>query len=216
MKKTYFTLIELLLVITIIAVLSSMLLPAFNKARNSAKSIKCVSNFKQLAVVNINYQSDHNGFMYNYYDGKNVWYVVLGENGYMKERYFYTKNNNILSCPIGSFGAGVRWNYYMSTGFNAAASCKNFMKLSKPSMFISNADAHSYFFVNSDWSSNTPSTSSVYGAGLAWMHGNSTNILLADGHTEAWGLNKAYGKWSNIGSSFCLVMFNYTHNCMGY
>ena len=63
MKKKNFTLIELLVVIAIIAILASMLLPALNKARIRAKTIKCTANQKQIIQSIIMYTNDSDGYM---------------------------------------------------------------------------------------------------------------------------------------------------------
>jgi len=61
--KNKFTLIELLVTIAIIAILASMLFPVLGRARESAKSIACMSNMKQVGNAVGLYMADYNDWM---------------------------------------------------------------------------------------------------------------------------------------------------------
>jgi prepilin-type N-terminal cleavage/methylation domain-containing protein len=60
-RKNGFTLVELLVVIGIIAVLIGILLPALNKARESANRTACMSNLRQLTTGWMMYANEFRG-----------------------------------------------------------------------------------------------------------------------------------------------------------
>ncbi len=57
-----FTLVELLVVIAIIAILSALLLPAVNRAREAAKQARCLSNLRQIGFGWQMYLQDFGAF----------------------------------------------------------------------------------------------------------------------------------------------------------
>src|SRR5439155_5999369 len=60
--KPAFTLVELLVVIGIIALLVSILLPVLGKVQRSSRTLRCLSNLRQMGMAQSNYTSQWKGW----------------------------------------------------------------------------------------------------------------------------------------------------------
>lgn len=61
-KQKAFTLIEMLVVISVVALLMAILLPALTAARSRTQGLVCKSNLRQLLIASIGYATENDGF----------------------------------------------------------------------------------------------------------------------------------------------------------
>lgn len=97
--RTRFTLIELLVVIAVIAILASLLLPAIQKAKDTAKRISCCSNVKQVTLATLGYCFDYNETLIPM--GKYS-YMAMGDYNYQETGAFYELYSSYLNGNLNA------------------------------------------------------------------------------------------------------------------
>ena len=106
-----FTLVELLVVISVISILISILLPALGRVRQQAKSIQCLANLRQLGVAFYLYGNDYEGralptwMKGEFWWGKPTSDHIDHEAGFLWP-YLRTalKKNSLYECPSQPYG----------------------------------------------------------------------------------------------------------------
>ena len=121
-----FTLVELLVVIAIIALLMAVLLPALNKARDQANTVKCASNLRQFGLMYEMYAQSHNESMPGGWNSGAMWMVdLMPYYQGVGEVRLCPKARKFLSSTADAFAAGVftAWGKFGEgswTGYNPA------------------------------------------------------------------------------------------------
>jgi len=108
-----FTTVELMVVISITAVMMAVMLPALGRVRGKAKAVVCASNLRQLGFAFAGYADDHDGFaMPTKGQTDQYWWGRITDEGiYHKEGFVWPylaselKENSVYECPQQRFGS---------------------------------------------------------------------------------------------------------------
>ena len=111
-----FTLIELLCVIGIIAILSSLLVPAVGTAMSAARKSHCIGNLRQLGYAFHMYGADNRGR----FPARNMTDDIYSDGGINWALFMfpYYNDTRVLDCPVSPDGApdGSRDSLHLNDG----------------------------------------------------------------------------------------------------
>lgn len=208
-RRDNFTIIELLVVISVIAILAALLLPALNSARLKGKAVVCVGNQKQLGQIFGMYSGDNKDIVY-VYGGGNIFDPLAYDWARAYYIYYDGRHKNAYSdllmtarfwmCPmnptnpedfVSRHSYGMKKDAYSEAWENGAFLVNG----TSSGVLVTRVKQASRYFLLGDSVCFNYSTASYVGKGFYYLslnshgfhlrHSSRANLLFVDGHVAA-------------------------------
>ena len=205
-----FTLLELLVVISIISILAALSLAGISKMRGIAQGANCSNSLRQLGAATQMYLAENNHVFFNYSmaaPGGRLWYFGFESSASlglpegsrtvdttMSPLYPYVRDvGGVEICPAFPYGSaiwkgkykGASWGY----GFNTFLSSLNSLTIAQPSQVLLFGDCAQVNTFQAPATPKNPLVEEFYMiensyTTVHFRHGIHANILFIDGHVE--------------------------------
>lgn len=207
-----FSLVELLVVIAVIGILSSLLLPALTKGKSAAQRIQCISSLHQLGIAAQLYWDDHEGLSFRYREGATnngdtYWFgwISRGAEGArnfdltQSAFYPYLAGRGVELCPqlrtyrsefkFKASGLTYGYGYNLELSPTPAVPTISIRNIKQPAQTVLLADAAQINNFQPPASPDHPMLEEFYYVSpkeptVHFRHRGRANTVLLDGHTE--------------------------------
>ena len=189
--KQKFTLIELLITISILAILAALLLPAFHSARSKGRSVFCMNNVKTMTVIALSYSLENDDYILQEYTAYQDHSSRFTQYAYCQ--YFGTGRPDLYdpkaayNCPEESIESDwtIMGAVFEPSAARSSISWNRTMKLAKLG-FFQQASKTGYTLENVNAHKNIYSSLQDNGKGTVhFRHGGNraqSNVGFLDGH----------------------------------